>query len=181
MCVGPGRGPAALWCVTRVDPCSHALIPRRYPDSVREFVRTRTDTALGLLAFLEQLGVLKRKRSRSLLGCVGSVVLGPAATTLAPLGRSSSFVNPDTVVGRHRVGFRLYWHWRSRRRGGRPRIREKFAPWSGAWHKKIRAGVLQNPRRTPEARLRGLRKERGRIFTAYSAPGRSGQKVACVS
>jgi putative transposase len=31
-------------------------------------------------------------------------------------------VNPDTVVGWHRAGFRLYWRWRSRQRGGRPRI-----------------------------------------------------------
>jgi len=30
-------------------------------------------------------------------------------------------VKPDTVVGRHRKGFRLLWTWKSRqRRGGRP-------------------------------------------------------------
>ncbi|HKD91057.1 MAG TPA: helix-turn-helix domain-containing protein, partial [Terriglobales bacterium] len=31
-------------------------------------------------------------------------------------------VQPETVVGWHRAGFRLYWRWRSRPRGGRPRI-----------------------------------------------------------
>ena len=30
-------------------------------------------------------------------------------------------VKPETVVGWHRAGFRLYWRWRSRSRGGRPR------------------------------------------------------------
>jgi hypothetical protein len=35
-------------------------------------------------------------------------------------------VNPDTVVGWHRAGFRLYWRWRSRQRGGRPRISEEI-------------------------------------------------------
>jgi transposase InsO family protein len=35
-------------------------------------------------------------------------------------------VNPDTVVGWHRAGFRLYWRWRSRPRGGRPRITEEI-------------------------------------------------------
>ena len=30
---------------------------------------------------------------------------------------------PDTVVGWHRAGFRVYWRWRPR--GGRPRINEE--------------------------------------------------------
>jgi hypothetical protein len=31
-------------------------------------------------------------------------------------------IQPQTVVGWHRTGFRLYWHWRLRRRGGRPQL-----------------------------------------------------------
>jgi putative transposase len=31
-------------------------------------------------------------------------------------------VKPETVVGWHRAGFRLYWRWKSRPCGGRPRI-----------------------------------------------------------
>jgi hypothetical protein len=31
-------------------------------------------------------------------------------------------VKPDTVIGWHRAGFLLYWRWRSRPRGGRPKI-----------------------------------------------------------
>src|SRR5262245_28441955 len=31
-------------------------------------------------------------------------------------------VKPETVVRWHRAGFRLYWRWRSRQRGGRPKI-----------------------------------------------------------
>ena len=31
-------------------------------------------------------------------------------------------VKPETVVGWHHAGFRLYWRWRSRRRKGRPKI-----------------------------------------------------------
>jgi hypothetical protein len=33
-----------------------------------------------------------------------------------------AIVKPDTIVGWHRAGFRLYWRWRSRRRGGRPKV-----------------------------------------------------------
>ncbi len=34
-------------------------------------------------------------------------------------------MKPETVVGWHRAGFRLYWRWRSRSRAGRPRINEE--------------------------------------------------------
>jgi len=34
-------------------------------------------------------------------------------------------VKPETVVGWHRAGFRLYWRWRSRPGGGRPKIAEE--------------------------------------------------------
>jgi transposase InsO family protein len=33
-----------------------------------------------------------------------------------------TIVQPETVIRWHRAGFRLYWRWKSRTRGGRPRI-----------------------------------------------------------
>jgi hypothetical protein len=35
-------------------------------------------------------------------------------------------VKPERVVGWHLAGFRLYWRWRSRPRGGRPKIPEEI-------------------------------------------------------
>jgi type II secretory pathway component PulJ len=35
-------------------------------------------------------------------------------------------VQPETVIAWHRAGFRLYWRWRSRRQGGRPRITDEI-------------------------------------------------------
>ena len=31
-------------------------------------------------------------------------------------------IQPETIVGWHRAGFRSYWRWKSRQRGGRPQI-----------------------------------------------------------
>jgi len=31
-------------------------------------------------------------------------------------------IKPETLVRWHRAGFRCYWRWKSRRRGGRPQI-----------------------------------------------------------
>jgi hypothetical protein len=33
-----------------------------------------------------------------------------------------TIIQPETVVRWHRVGFRLYWRWKSRARSGRPRV-----------------------------------------------------------
>jgi hypothetical protein len=33
-----------------------------------------------------------------------------------------TIVRPETLLRLHRVGFRCYWRWKSRRRGGRPQI-----------------------------------------------------------
>src|SRR6478735_3640006 len=33
-----------------------------------------------------------------------------------------TIIRPETLVRWHRTGFRCYWRWKSRRRGGRPRI-----------------------------------------------------------
>jgi hypothetical protein len=36
--------------------------------------------------------------------------------------KAMMIVQPETVVRWHRAGFRHYWRWKSRRRGGRPPI-----------------------------------------------------------
>ena len=33
-----------------------------------------------------------------------------------------TIVQPDTVIRWHRTGFRLYWRWKSRSLGGRPKV-----------------------------------------------------------
>ena len=33
-----------------------------------------------------------------------------------------AIVKPETVIKWHRAGFRSYWRWKSRRRGGRPTV-----------------------------------------------------------
>jgi hypothetical protein len=34
--------------------------------------------------------------------------------------KAVTIVQPETLVGWHQAGFRRYWRWKSRRRGGRP-------------------------------------------------------------
>ena len=33
-----------------------------------------------------------------------------------------TIIQPETIIRWHRAGFRLYWRWKSRSRGGRPKV-----------------------------------------------------------
>src|SRR6202048_2056730 len=49
-----------------------------------------------------------------------------------------TIIRPETLVRWHRVGFRCYWRWESRRRGGRPQIETELRAM-------IRRMSIENP------------------------------------
>jgi putative transposase len=86
------------------------------------FFRTRRQLAVEILALRHQLGVLKRstKRPRLTNADRGLWVL---LSRRWPGWRDALIVvKPATVMKWHRAGFRRYWTWRSRSKGGRPAI-----------------------------------------------------------
>ena len=93
--------------------------------AIRAFFRSRVDTSLEVLALRQQIAVLKRKRPRPSLNHFDRFFW----TTLGQIWPRWSdvlvMVKPETVIRWHRAGFRLYWRWRSRPRGGRPRVSEE--------------------------------------------------------
>src|SRR5262249_23325942 len=106
-----------------VTPCyKRELVPEFILSMVaviRVFWRSRSETALEVLALRQQVAVLKRKRPHPVLNSLDRLFW----TTLRRLWSHWSdvlvIVKPETVVSWHRTGFRLYWRWRSRLRGGR--------------------------------------------------------------
>jgi hypothetical protein len=89
------------------------------------FFRTRGDTALEILALRQQVAVLKRQRPRPLLNAGDRLFWTTLRHIWSRWADVLVVVKPATVVGWHRAGFRLYWRWRSRPRGGRPRITQQ--------------------------------------------------------
>ena len=77
--------------------------------ALRVFVCSRSDTALEVLALRQQVAVLKRRRPRPTVTRLDRFFW----TTLRHLWPRWSdvllIVKPETVVWRHRAGFRLYW------------------------------------------------------------------------
>ena len=90
--------------------------------ALRGFFHSRCDTALEVLALRQQVAVLKRKRPRPPLNSLDRLFWTLLHRCWSRWADVLVLVKPETVVGWHRAGFRLYWRWRSRPRGGRPKI-----------------------------------------------------------
>ena len=90
--------------------------------AIRVFFRSRGDTALEVLALRQQVAVRKRKRPRPRLNGLDRFFWTALRRGWPRWTDVLVIVKPETVVGWHRAGFRRYWRWRSRPRGGRPRI-----------------------------------------------------------
>jgi len=91
--------------------------------AVRVFFLCRTDLALEILALRQQVAVLKRKRPRPKLNRMDRLFWTALRSFWSRWVEALLIVKPETVVGWHRAGFRLYWRWRSRGRGsGRAKI-----------------------------------------------------------
>ena len=88
---------------------------------VRVFFRSRHDTALEILALRQQVAVLKRKRPRPRLNQRDRLFWITLRRLWSGWAEVLVVVKPETVVGWHRAGFRLFWRWRSRARWGRPK------------------------------------------------------------
>ena len=88
--------------------------------AIRAFFRSRSDTALEVLALRQQVAVLKRQHRRPRLNSLDRLFWTTLRRYWPRWSDVLLIVKPATVVGWHRGGFRLYWRWRSRPRGGRP-------------------------------------------------------------
>ncbi len=120
--------------------------------------RPRASLHAEILVLRHQLNVLQRKSPKRLVfnnidRLVFAGLYGLAPNVLDAL----KILKPETVVRWHRVGFRAYWRWKSRSRGGRPRA-------SAEVRELIREMCLANP-------LWGAPRIHGETFLSNHADG----------
>jgi putative transposase len=89
------------------------------------FFRSRLDISLEVLALRQQIAVLSRKRRRPVLSPLDRLFWIMLRSVWPRWSDVLAIVEPATVIAWHRMGFRLYWRWRSRQQSGRPRITEE--------------------------------------------------------
>ncbi len=85
-------------------------------------LRSQRNLALENLALRHQLMVLQRQKAKARLKDRDRVFWIWLRRVWPDWRRALIVVQPATVTGWHRRGFRAYWRWKSRPKGGRPRI-----------------------------------------------------------
>src|SRR5438128_11320451 len=90
--------------------------------TLRSTIRTQRELALENLALRQQVAVWKVRQPRPQLTATDRIFWVVLSRLWKNWRFSLQVVRPETVVRWHRQGFRRYWAWKSRRRGGRPAI-----------------------------------------------------------
>jgi putative transposase len=94
--------------------------------TLRSAIRTRRELALENLALRQQLAVWKARQPRPRLTETDRIFWVLLSGLWTSWRQSLHVVQPETVVGWHRQGFKRYWTWKSRRRSGRPMMRREL-------------------------------------------------------
>jgi len=84
--------------------------------------RSRASLQAEILTLRHQLNVLRRQSPQRLTFSSIDRLVFSGLYRLAPgVLDALKIVRPETVIRWHRAGFRAYWRWKSRPRGGRPK------------------------------------------------------------
>lgn len=88
---------------------------------IADLLQSRAVLEAELLVLRHQINVLRRTcpKKRSFIS-IDRLILAGVCRLFPSVYDALAIVRPDTVIRWHRMGFRLYWRWKSRRRCGRP-------------------------------------------------------------
>src|SRR6267154_1302377 len=85
--------------------------------------KARAQLEAEIVALRHQLNVLHRRvPSKPKLAIVDRLLLVWLHRLFPSVLNAITIVQPETIIRWHRAGFRLYWRWKSRSRGGRPKV-----------------------------------------------------------
>src|SRR3712207_6623857 len=90
--------------------------------TLASLTRDRQDLLIENLLLRQQLTVALRSRPRPKLRTRDRLFWVWARLLGRSWGHHLVLVRPETVIRWHRRGWRLFWAWRSRQPGGRPRL-----------------------------------------------------------
>jgi hypothetical protein len=101
--------------------------------------RSRASLEAEIVALRHQLNVLRRNAPKRLtISNFDRLIFTSLYRIVPDVLHALVIVKPVTVIRWHRAGFRLFWRWKSRSRGGRPKVPLEI-------RRLIRAMSLANP------------------------------------
>jgi len=88
-----------------------------------DLFRSRATLEAEICILRQQINVLRRAApKRSSFGIIDRLIFVGLCRLFPRVIDALTIVKPDTIVRWHRAGFRSYWRWKSRPRGGRPTV-----------------------------------------------------------
>jgi transposase InsO family protein len=85
-------------------------------------LRKQAQLEAEITVLRHQLNVLRRQAPTPRLTATDRLLFVWLCRLFPCLRGAITIVQPETVLRWHRSGFRLYWRWKSRSRGGRPKV-----------------------------------------------------------
>src|SRR6266478_7398484 len=86
-----------------------------------DLMRARATLEAEIWVLRQQINVLRRAvPGRQSFGIFDRLIFVGLCRLFPKACDALVIVKPDTIIRWHRAGFRAYWRWKSRRRGGRP-------------------------------------------------------------
>jgi hypothetical protein len=90
--------------------------------AVAGLLRSRAALQTELLVLRHQLNVLRRRApKRVAVSNIDRLVFAGLYRLAPEVLDAVKILKPETIIRWHRAGFRAWWRWKSRPRGGRPR------------------------------------------------------------
>ena len=90
---------------------------------VVDLLRSRATLEAEIWTLRQQINVLRRAAPKKLsFSTIDRLIFVGLYRLFPRVCDALAIVKPDTVIRWHRAGFRFYWRWKSRCRGGRPTV-----------------------------------------------------------
>jgi hypothetical protein len=85
--------------------------------------RSRASLEAEIVSLRHQLNVLRRKAPNRIAFTTFDRLIFASLYRISPrIVNALVIVKPETVIRWYRAGFRLFWRWKSRAGGGRPKV-----------------------------------------------------------
>src|SRR6202521_286812 len=80
-----------------------------------DLLRSRVALEAEILVLRQQINVLRRANPKRLrFVSIDRLILGGVCRLVPKMYGSRAIVRPETLIRRHRAGFRSYWRWKSK-------------------------------------------------------------------